>query len=688
MRWNSPQKWVIVAIWALLVCQGPALAAGLKVPELFGEHMVLQRQRPVPVWGWGDAGQSVTVTLAGQSHQTTVRADGTWRVDLDAMDAGGPYEMVITATEPDGEICLGDVLVGEVWLCSGQSNMAWIVKNVNNADEEIAGAVYPRLRHFKVELTTASEPKANCQGSWAVCSPQTVEWFTAVGYFFGRYLHQELDVPIGLINSSWGGTLAEAWTSGPGLMRYEDALRPILDRFEAAMRAYPERLKLYEQQKAEHDQRVKEGKTLPQVHADPGNKGQQLGWHQADFDDSAWPQTQLPATLETFLGTDFDGAAWFRKRVTLPESWVGKELIVSLGGIDDFDVTYFNGRPIGSTGIDVPSFWTARRVYTVPAALVQGPEALLAVRVFDHYGESMFHGPAKLMQLSLAENEADTPVSAAGPWRYAVEVKLSPAAICGPGNSGPTPPMGADSPNAPSRLYNAMIHPLIPYALRGAIWYQGESNASRAHQYRTLMPALIEDWRRAWGQGAFPFYMVQLANFMAVKPEPSQSAWAELREAQTMTLSLENTGMACIIDIGEAGDIHPRNKQDVGKRLALWALAKDYGMAVVYSGPLYRAMDRRGDAICVSFDHVGGGLTVHGDTLSGFAIAGADKQFVWAQATLEGDTVLVRSGAVAEPVAVRYGWADNPECNLYNKEGLPAVPFRTDAWPGLTHGQK
>jgi sialate O-acetylesterase len=319
---------------------------------------------------------------------------------------------------------------------------------------------------------------------------------------------------------------------------------------------------------------------------------------------------------------------------------------------------------------------------------VQGPEILLAVRVFDHYGVSMFHGPAALMQLKVSENEAAPAVSLAGPWCYQVEVKLDPAAICGPGGNGPTMPLGPDSQNAPSRLFNAMIHPLIPYAIRGAIWYQGESNASRAYQYRALMPALIEDWRQWWDQGDFPFYMVQLANFKERKPEPAESEWAELREAQTLTLRLKNTGMACIIDIGDAWDIHPRNKQDVGKRLALWALAKDYGRQRVYSGPMYRAMERQGDALCVSFDHVGGGLVAHGETLNGFAIAGADKQFVWAQAVIQGDTVIVRSDAVPEPVALRYGWADNPDCNLYNKQGLPAVPFRTDEWPGLTHGRK
>ncbi len=463
---------LLLVVFSLVLCQLTLAQGELKLPSILGDHMVFQQGMPIVVWGWGKPGEEVKVSLDGMERKGKVYADGKWMVKLPARPAGGPYEVKITSGED--EITLKDVLIGEVWVCSGQSNMEWPVAASNNAQEEISRANYPQIRLFTVPHATSLVPQENCGGRWEVCSPNTVGGFSAVAYFFGREIHEKLKVPIGLIHTSWGGTPAESWTDLETL-RSDPDLTPLLERI-----------------------------------------------------------------------------------------------------------------PKESTNLN--------------------------------------------------------------PW-------------------------------IPTALYNAMIHPLLPFRIRGAIWYQGESNADRAYQYRKLFPVMIEGWRRNWKEGDFPFLFVQLANFMARQPEPTESAWAELREAQLLTLkTVPNTGMAVAIDIGDANDIHPRNKQDVGKRLALWALALTYGQKVEYSGPIYREMRIEGDKIRIFFDHADGGLVAKGGELKGFAIAGADRKFHWARARIEGDTVVVWSEEVPQPVAVRYAWADNPDCNLYNKAGLPAPPFRTDDW--------
>lgn len=478
--------------------------------------MVLQQKKTIPVWGKADPGESVTVTLGDVSRKATACGEGRWRVDLPKMKAGGPYELKIKGA--GNSLLFSDVLVGEVWIGSGQSNMQWTVADSNNAEREIANAQYPKIRLFDVKRTVATSPQDDCTGEWKVCSPETLPSFSAVLYYFGRELHQQLnDMPMGLIHTSWGGTPAESWTSRP-MLESDPHLAGLVRKWDKTLADYP-------QAKAAYDEAL-----------------------------AVWEAEAEKAKAE------------------------GKE------------------------------------------------------------------EPKK-----------------------------------------PKAPEGPDHPWLASGLYNAMIAPLVPYAIQGAVWYQGESNANRAYQYRTLFPAMINDWRNAWGQGNFSFYFVQLANFTQVKEEPADSDWAELREAQTMTLSLKKTGMATIIDIGEADDIHPRNKQDVGKRLAFNALAKDYGKQIIFSGPMYKNMQIRNGAIVLSFNHAHGGLRAadNGD-LTGFAIAGSDKKFVWADAVVRGKTVVVSSPDVKEPVAVRYAWANNPVCNLVNGAGLPASPFRTDDWPGLT----
>jgi sialate O-acetylesterase len=429
------------------------------------------------------------------------------------------------------------------------------------------------------------------------------------------------------------------------------------------------------------------GDRLPIYQKDPGNRGYGRDWAINDFDDNSWEQFDTPGYWENRGDMQIDGAVWFRKEIEIPETWSGKELILTLGAIDDFDTAYFNGIQIGATGEETPQFWLHQREYIIPAKQVRPGRAVIAVRIFDHYGQGGFGGPGSKMRLGLKSNTGLQPIKLAGVWKMKVEKAMDPSAISGPGGQGlPQEPQGPGHPYSPGGLYHAMIYPLKPYAIKGAIWYQGEANADRAYQYRTLLPAMIRDWRKLWSQGNFPFGIVQLANYMSVSEEPQESSWAELREAQLFTaLNDPETGLATIIDIGEADDIHPRNKQDVGRRLALWALAETYGKDVEFSGPLYKSMTVRDGKAILHFTHVADGLVAAGNgELKGFDIAGKDKLFHRAEATIEKDRIVVWSEAVEDPVAVRYAWADNPVCNLYNSEMLPAVPFRTDDWPGVT----
>ncbi|MHC4087760.1 MAG: sialate O-acetylesterase [Planctomycetota bacterium] len=511
---------ILVVCFVLLLVNTGVVFADVKLPAVIGDNMVLQQGKVAHIWGWAEPNEQVMVNASWRTMtwEVTANKDGKWSFEMSPPKTAGPHEMTVSSKN---SITIKNILVGEVWVCSGQSNMQWSVNRSANAEQEIAWADYPKVRLFTVKRKVANEQQTDCEGSWTMCSPETVPGFSAVGYFFGRELHKELNVPIGLIHTSWGGTPAESWTRRGALESVPDCT-PILERFDKAMAKYPQAKKKYDESMI------------------------------------AWKENVKKAKAE------------------------GKK--------------------------------PPRR----------------------------------------------------------------PGAPFGPGN-----------PHSPAGLYNAMIAPLIPYSIGGAIWYQGESNAGRAYQYRKLFPAMITNWRKDWGQGDFPFLFVQLANFMAVDPEPVDSAWAELREAQLMTLALPNAGMAVIIDIGEARDIHPKNKQDVGKRLALWALGKTYGKKLTYSGPIYKSKRTEGNKITLEFEHVGGGLTAgEGEPLKGFAVAGADHKFVWADAKIEGDTVVISSDKVSEPAAVRYGWANNPVCNLYNKEGLPASPFRTDDWPGVTVDKK
>lgn len=650
-------KSLLIAILSLLVL-APTGWADVRVANIFGDNMVLQRDEPLNFFGTADPGENVTVTFKGQSVVTKAGVNGRWLAQLPSIQVGDPFTVTIQGA--DNRVELKNVVAGEVWICSGQSNMEWAVSQSAHPQKEIAAANWPLIRHVKIQHQTSATPQSEAANSgWQVCSPETVGNFTAVGYYFGRHLHQELDVPIGLINTSWGGTIVETWISSDSLQTHEDFRERVAEiRKNSADLA--ERMQNY-------TAAMERWNKAYRAAMDSTNKEE--SW-KAGLDDSGWRTHNVPMHWEQQGLDGFDGVVWYRRDVEIPEDWNQMAATLSLGGIDDNDETFVNGKRIGGT-----SAWNVARNYEVPAELVKSGTMSIAVKVTDNAGAGGFHGKPEALKIQVAGKPA---LPLAGKWKYKVGEGFGtlPPRPRNPSMSGP---------NHPTLLHNAMVNPIIPITFRGAIWYQGESNAGRAYQYREMFPLLIEDWRAKWNR-EFPFYWVQLANFMATRDEPSTSAWAELREAQSMTRKLPRTGEAVIIDIGDARDIHPKNKQDVGKRLALHALANEYQQEIVHSGPRFQRATIEGNKIRITFSHVGSGLVAKGGgKLTQFAIAGEDQKFVWADARIDYNEVVVSSRDVAHPVAVRYAWADNPEgCNLFNKDGLPASPFRTDSWKGVT----
>ena len=640
-------------------CQSAPVATEINVPILFSDHMVMQRNDANLVWGTATPGGKVSILFQDLKAETVAAEDSTWEVILAPKPAGGPFSMSIIGQDT---LVIEDILMGDVWLGSGQSNMQWSVRQSADAEAEIARANYPNIRLFSVDRVYAATPRTNIPSDgWHLTSPETVADFSAVAYYFGRSLHDSLDIPIGLIHSSWGGTVAEAWTSAETLRELPDFL-PAIEALEEQTAAYGEGADAYEMMMQEWTRAVELN--------DAGHADGNPMWADAAFDASDWSTMNLPVLWEDGYLPNFDGIVWFRKTFSLPANWTGNDLNLNLSMIDDIDITWVNGVEVGST-----QQYNKHRMYTIPASALKAGENVISVRVVDTGGGGGIYGEADAMYLARGE-QSNNRISLAGDWTYRESLSFSDPSL---------PPRPSGQQNTPSVLFNAMIHPLIPYQIKGVIWYQGESNAGRAYQYRTLFPALISDWRKKWNS-SFSFHFVQLANFQAPQQNPSEAQnWPELREAQTMTLAVPLTGMAVIADIGEADDIHPTNKQDVGARLAQAALSVTYNKDHVAGGPLFKDVVFEGRVAKVSFDQVGGGLASLDDApLRGFAIAGPDSVFHWADAAIEEDQVHVSSTSVSEPVAVRYGWANNPIITLYNAEGIPASPFRTDDWPGIT----
>ncbi len=646
-------------VFAFCVC-ATAYASGCRadntslpfVSPLFTDNMVLQRGTPDRVWGWSAPGSKIVVTVAGKSAKTTANSGGEWLAVLPLLPVGGPYELTVTGPQSE---TFKNVLVGDVWLCSGQSNMEFGIGNTKNAQAEIANADHPQIRLFMVGHSIAVTPQKVASGQWVTCAPETVVqggWsgFSAVGYFFGRELNQKLNVPIGLIESNWGGTPAESWTSEQALKTMPDFAPQLagLDKTEVPGYDFTPIMDSWNRQND------------PGIVAAPN-------WADLAYTDSDWKSMPLP---QYWGGADspnlanFLGLVWYRKEVDLPADVAGKSAVLHLGPVDDNDTTFVNGVQVGAT-----IGWQAPREYPVPANLLVAGRSVIAVRVFNVAGGGGIYGKQEDMHMDVS---GTSPISLAGAWKYKISVSLAQAT--------PYPEDYTRSATNPAVLYNGMINPLTPFNIKGAIWYQGEANSGRAEQYRKLLPLMIGDWRSRWNEGDFPFYIVQLAGHRPVE-------FPDLREAQWETAqTVPNSGIATAIDIGDLNNVHPTDKQDVGHRLALVALAKTYGEDIEYSGPVYQSMKIDGNSIRLSFSHIAGGLVAKDNLpLKAFEIAGADGQFVPAEAKIDGEAVVVSTDAVPHPLAVRYDWAGFPASSLYNKAGLPCFPFRTDLPGNASH---
>lgn len=635
---------------------------------LFGDHAVLQRDHPAAVWGWTEPGTSVTVTLRGAGLPATATAtavagaDGRWLAKLGPLPAGGPHVLEVMS---GGRQCSSsDVLVGDVWLCSGQSNMEFPVSGAMDTAAEKSAANWPLIRQVAAARLIAGEPQPVLGATkWVACAPETVGNFTAVGYFFARRLHQDLHVPIGLVNSSYGGTRAECWVSAEGLSALPAFADPVANfrKLVASSR---------EQQAStgkDYDARAREW----YLANDPGSAGDPAPWADPGTGTAAgWSEVSLPAKLKEAkaVPTTFTGTIWLRRDFDLPAESAGKGGMLNLIRVKDMNAAWINGRSIG----DSESLnWLRKQ--RVPAGLLRAGRNTVAVRLVCLEGECGLTGHAADLAMT---PESGPAVPLAGTWKIRLGTAFADA-----------PPLPARFDRVPgvTSLYNGMIAPLLPLALTGMLWYQGESNTDSAWQYRTLLPAMIRDWRGRFGQGDLPFLIVQLPNHMERGTRPETSAWAELREAQALTArEVPNCGLAVTIDIGEAKNVHPANKQEVGRRLALVAEAHVYRRPVACSGPRYRTQTVENGTLRLSFDEAQGLKAADGQALTGFTIAASDRRFKWASARLEGATVVVSSPEVPAPLAVRYAWANNPACNLTNDSGLPAAPFRTDDWPGVT----
>jgi len=621
----------------------------VRLPLLVSDGMVLQRDTNILIWGWADADEKITLSFNGKTHNTTADSDGKWKVMLSTSEAGGPYDMEINAVN---QITLKNILIGDVWICSGQSNMDLPMARVKDRYiDVIANSDNPSIRRFFVSKRyDFNTPQEDLQsGCWESANPESILRFTATGYFFAKALYEKYKVPIGLIHASVGGSPAQAWIS-------EDALKAFPEHLETAAKFKDS---TYLNQIISKDKTISDQWYNRLQQLDKGMATGEKAWFDTTYEASNWATMDIPGYwADEDLGP-VNGVVWFRKEIDVPASMTGKPARLLLGRIVDSDSTYVNGKFVGSVSYQYPP-----RKYDIPADLLKPGKNIITIRIVNNIGRGGFI-PDKPYQLSAEDQTIDLK----GQWQYKLGATMEPL-------QSKTfiewQPLG---------LYNGMIAPLRNYKIKGVIWYQGESNTGNPCEYQKLFPALIADWRQKWNQGDFPFLYVQLANFMQVNDQPSESNWAELRQAQLKTLAIPNTAMAVTIDIGEWNDIHPLNKQDVGRRLALAARKVAYGdNQVVYSGPIYKSMKIDKNKIILTFSNTDGGLVAKGGgELEYFAIAGEDKKFVWAKAKIEGNKVIVWNDNITHPAAVRYAWADNPEgANLYNKEGLPASPFETD----------
>ena len=613
--------------------------AQLSVANVFTDHMVLQRNQPINVWGKTIKGVPVTVSFNGQKKSTKADKNGNWKITLDAMSQGGPFELIVSSNKD--EIHLTDLLIGDVWIGSGQSNMEWPLKETIAGESLIKSSGNSNIRLFTVDKNMSATPLDDITSinGWQIASPETTPDFSAVAYNFGKKIEMDTNIPVGLIHSSWGGTDIETWMSWESLEGTSITENLNLEEIQKKSAVSKANLNAFQQ-------------------AMQLNKGEEEKWYEDSFSKKDWSTLPVPGLWEnTGLGNE-DGIIWFARSFEISEEHGEMEATLFLGPVDDWDKTYINGILIGET-----NNWQADRVYEINNNVLHVGTNWIVVKVIDGQGGGGLYATEDQFYLAVGK----TKIPLAGNWYYKSEVLASEFGISGNG------------PNEyPSLLYNAMIAPITNLSIAGVLWYQGENNTRDPKAYQTLFPKMIQDWRSRFGQ-EFPFYWVQLANFMSPVDNPQESNWAELRAAQDQTLSLSKTGQAIIIDIGEANDIHPRNKKDVGERLALIAEKNYYNMEVIASGPRFESVSVRGDSLIITMSDVGSGLVVKDKYgyVNGFAIAGSDQQYVWARAFVSDERLIIYNPDIKDPVFVRYAWGDNPDdVNLYNTEGLPAAPFQ------------
>ena len=623
------------------------------VSPIFGDNMVLQRGKANNIWGWSEPGNKIQVDIGGKRASAVVGADHRWQVRIKPPASGGPYTVKISGPQT---VELKNVLVGDVWLCGGQSNMQVSLRIVRNAEDEIKAANYPEIRFFSVATHAAYHHTDIPEGSWKVVSPDTADRVSAVAYYFARKVQQEIHVPIGLIVDAVGGTPAEAWTSAEALHPLKDFDVPLAELEKVKAAGGPEYGNYVMHWYDQYDVGLKEH------------------WATPDLDDSSWKPVDIPGGFAELGVPETPAIAWFRKEISVPDPVPAGRSLIFLGSIERMDTVYINGTQVGA------SAWVENpRVYFIPDGVLKPGKNAVAIRVLKTKSQGGFLGKAEELRISLGDK---TSIPLAGKWKGQLSLDARP----------PHPlPIGYQNwPVMPTVLYEGMLAPIAPLSITGALWYQGEENSSRGFQYRKILPVMIADWRKLFAQGDFPFYIVSLPAFQHRSETPTDAEWPETRESQALTAaSVHNSCLAVTIDTGDPDNIHPKDKQPVGERLANCALAKYYGKKkTLYSGPTLASVDRLPSSIRLRFSHTDGGLVVKGEKLKEFSIAGEDHKWYWADARIEGKTIIVSSPSVPNPKEVRYAWQSNPAATLFNGAGLPAVPFRTDSWPGMTESHR
>ncbi len=634
----------------------------LKTSTLFSDHMVLQQEANVDIWGCSGTNQKITISPSwGKPVYAITDANGKWKTKIATPKAGGPY--TITIKNEVERIIIKDVLIGEVWLASGQSNMdinlrGWLPGDtISNSAQAISKANFPKIRFMKVPFGISAVPLDSVKVNWVATSPETAGDFSAAAYFYALRLYQELNVPIGIIQSSIGGTPAEAWTSKQSLNKLKD--------FDKAIDGLKDL-----QAKGEQWTNKWPTQEIPKTNEQWKNINfSDLGAAATNFDDSQWTTLKIPGRIDLLSSGEFDGAIWLRKEIEIQD--VSTDYFLKIGAIDDMEAIYINGQYVG--GLNGGGFAGTPRSIQVSKNILVNGKNVIAIRVIDTGGPGSING-----DVSLVNNKGNV-IPLAGVWkaRLVAEIKDGKFYTYGlKANIAERPNISRLNSNSPTALFNAMINPLIPYKIKGAIWYQGESNVGRAEQYKYLFPTMIADWRSKWTYD-FPFYYVQIAPYPFGDPNQKEQS-QKLRDAQSYALKLPKTGMVSTLDIGSLKTIHPPNKHDVGERLARFALVNEYGRKITASGPIYKGLIVSGSDLIIEFTGVGSGLMAIESGLTNFEVAGADKNYVPAQAKIANNKVVVSASSVDNPIYVRYAWSDTSTATLFNKERLPAATFSSD----------